>query len=63
MAIPLGLSGRSSMDLERMRQATLQLIARARANHRDAVHAMAGSVFHRLAPLTSDRGQLVGRAF
>lgn len=55
MVILLDLSGSTSTELEHMRQATRQLIAMARSHDRIAVHAMAGSMFHRLVPLTPDR--------
>lgn len=61
MAILLDLSGSTAVDLEHMRQATLRLIEMAGPNDRVALYAMSGSLFHRLASLTSDREALVER--
>ena len=61
LAILLDLSGSTSVDLEHMRGATLRLVELAGANDRVALYAMAGSMFHRLVPLTSDRDLLVRR--
>lgn len=63
LAILLDLSGSTSVDLEHMRQATLRLIELADANDRVALYAMAGSMFHRLTPLTRDREALLERAW
>ena len=61
LAILLDLSGSTSVDLEYMRQATLRLIGIAGPNDRVALYAMAGSLFCRLSPLTSDKEELVAR--
>ncbi|MDE0102891.1 MAG: VWA domain-containing protein [Bryobacterales bacterium] len=61
LAILLDLSGSTSVDLEHMRGATRRLVELAGANDRVALYAMAGSMFHRLVPLTSDRDLLVRR--
>ncbi len=61
LAILLDLSGSTAVDLEHMRQATLRLIEMAGPNDRVALYAMSGSLFHRLASLTSDREALVER--
>lgn len=61
MAILLDLSGSTSLDLDHMRAATLQLIQLARENDRVGIYAMAGSMFYRLASLTSDREALLER--
>lgn len=62
LAILLDLSGSTSVDLEHMRAATLRLIELAGPNDRIALYAMAGSMFHRLAGLTSDSELLAQRA-
>ncbi len=61
MAILLDLSGSTAIDLEHMRQATLRLIEVAGPNDRVSLYAMSGSMFYRLASLTSDREALVER--
>lgn len=61
LAILLDLSGSTSLDLDHMRQAALRLIGMAGPNDRVALYAMAGSMFHRLAPLTSEREDLARR--
>ena len=61
LAILLDLSGSTSVDLDYMRQATLRLIGIAGPNDRVALYAMAGSLFHRLAPLSSDKEDLAAR--
>ena len=61
MAILLDLSGSTAVDLEHMRQATLRLIEMAGPNDRVSLYAMSGSMFYRLAALTSDRAALVER--
>lgn len=61
LAILLDLSGSTSVDLEHMREATIRLVEAAGANDRVAIYAMAGSMFHRLASLTSDREALLER--
>ncbi len=61
LAILLDLSGSTSLDLDYMRQATLRLIGIAGPNDRVALYAMAGSLFYRLAALTSDQEFLVAR--
>ena len=62
MVILLDLSASTRTELEHMRQATLQLISLAGAHDRVAVHAMAGSMFHCLVPLTANRELLVKRS-
>ena len=62
LAILLDLSGSTTVDLEHMRAATLRLIELAGPNDRIALYAMAGSMFHRLAGLTSDSELLAQRA-
>lgn len=61
LAILLDLSGSTSVDLDYMRQATLRLIGIAGPNDRVALYAMAGSLFYRLASLTSDKEELIAR--
>lgn len=61
MAILLDLSGSTAMDLDHMRQATLRLIEMAGPNDRVSLYAMSGSMFFRLASLTSDREALLER--
>ncbi len=61
LAILLDLSGSTSVDLEHMRQAAIRLIRMAGPNDRVALYAMSGSLFHRLAPLTSERDVLLDR--
>ncbi len=61
LAILLDLSGSTSLDLEHMRQAAIRLIDMVRPGDRVALYAMSGSLFHRLSPLTSDRGVLLDR--
>lgn len=61
MVILLDLSGSTSVDLDHMRAATLRLIQLARENDRVGIYAMAGSMFYRLASLTSDRETLLER--
>ena len=61
LAILLDLSGSTAVDLDHMRQAALRLIGMARPKDRVALYVMAGSLFHRLASLTSDRELLADR--
>ncbi len=61
LGVLLDLSGSTSLDLEHMRNATLRLVELANPNDRVALYAMAGSMFHRLVPLTDDRDLLVQR--
>lgn len=62
LAILLDLSGSTSVDLEHMQAAALRLIELAGPNDRVALYAMAGSMFHRLAGLTTDSELLAQRA-
>ena len=61
LGILLDLSGSTSVDLDYMRQATLRLIGIAGPNDRVSLYAMAGSLFYRLAALTSDKEELIAR--
>ena len=61
MAILLDLSGSTAVDLEHMRQAALRLIELAGVRDRVGLYAMAGSLFHRLAPLTADHDEVAAR--
>ena len=59
MAILLDLSGSTAVDLEHMRQAALRLIEVAGPKDRVSLYAMSGSMFYRIAALTSDREELL----
>ena len=61
LGVLLDLSGSTSVDLNHMRNAALRLVEMASPNDRIALYAMAGSMFHRLSELTSDREFLVRR--
>ena len=59
LAILLDLSGSTKPDRQAMRVAAKRFVALARPNDRIAVYALAGDVFHVVAPLSEDRDRLL----
>jgi VWFA-related protein len=59
LAILLDLSGSTKPDRQAMRVATKRFVALARPNDRVAVYALAGDVFHVVAPLSGDHESLL----
>ena len=59
LAILLDLSGSTKPDRVAMREAAKKFVALARPRDRVAVYALAGDVFHVVAPLSEDRESLI----